>query len=70
MKKLLKNYGFTSDAQYFEMIAESVINGQRTQARNQFSAMPKKDKKAFLLDLFSGNWNLDQKDKEMFLNEL
>ncbi len=32
MKKLLKAYGFNSDMQYFEMIVESVINGQRTQA--------------------------------------
>jgi DNA-binding ferritin-like protein (Dps family) len=41
MKKLLKTYGFNSDMQYFEMIAESFLNGQISQAINQFKAMPK-----------------------------
>ena len=42
MKKLLKTYNFNSDMQYFEMIVESFINGQYTQAINQFKALPKK----------------------------
>ena len=46
MKKLLKIYSFFSDMQYFEMIVESVVNGQRTQAKEQFNAMPKENKKA------------------------
>ena len=45
MSRLLKAYGFNSDMQYFEMIIESVINGNRTQAKEQFNAMPKDDKK-------------------------
>lgn len=71
MKKLLKDYGFNSDMQYFEMVVESVINGNRTQARKQFNAMPRKIRKAFIVSIY-GNWDsgLDNHDKAMFLNEL
>ena len=48
MKKLLKTYNFNSDMQYFEMIVESFINGQYTQAINQFKALPKKERKAMV----------------------
>lgn len=69
MKKLLKLYNFNSDMQYFEMIVESVINGQRTQAKEQFKAMPKDAQKAFIRSLF-GDWDsgLSDKDARMFLN--
>jgi len=69
MKKLLKIYGFNSDMQYFEMIVESVINGQRTQAKNQFKAMPKDYRKLFIKNIF-GNWNtgLSTPDKQMFID--
>lgn len=69
MKKLLKGYGFNSDMQYFEMIVESVINGQRSQAREQFKAMPKEYRKMFLKSLF-GNWEtyLKETDKQMFID--
>ena len=71
MKKLLKEYDFNSDLQYFEMIVDSVINGNRTQAKAQFTAMPKQYQKKFIKALF-GNWttDLDVKDKNMFLDEL
>jgi hypothetical protein len=71
MKKLLKEYGFFSDMQYFEMIVESVINGQRTQAKEQFKAMPKQDRRSFVASI-TGNWEsgLSQSDKEMFINIL
>jgi len=48
MKKLLKEYGFNSDMQYYEMIAESFLNGQLMQARDQFRCFPKSNKIAFL----------------------
>jgi hypothetical protein len=71
MKKLLKDYGFNSDMQYFEMIVESVINGNRTQAKEQFNAMPRKIRKAFIVSIY-GNWEsgLSLQDKAMFMNEL
>ena len=71
MKKLLKEYGYNDDMQYFEMIIESVINGQRTQAKNQFNTMTKEYKKTFVKSIY-GNWNsgLREEDKEMFIDEL
>ena len=71
MKKLLKDYGFNSDMQYYEMIVESVINGQRTQAKTQFNALPKNEKKTFIKAIY-GNWNngLLHNDKDMFLDIL
>ena len=48
MKKLLKTYSLNSDQQYFEIIVESYINGQLSQAREQFNAMSKDYKKQFV----------------------
>lgn len=69
MKKLLKMYGFNSDMQYFEMIAESVINGQRTQAKEQFKAMPRDNRKQFI-NANLGNWQsgLNEQDLAMFIS--
>ncbi len=64
MKKLLKVYGFNSDMQYFEMIAESFINGQRTQAYGQFKALPKANRISMLKSITGGQWDsgLDASD--------
>ena len=69
MKTLLKEYELNSDMQYFEMIVDSVINGQRTQAKEQFNLMPRKVRKAFIVSIY-GNWDsgLSDSDKAMFLN--
>lgn len=71
MKKLLKEYNLNSDMQYFEMIVESVINGQRTQAKEQFKAMPKSDRKGFITAITT-HWKtgLTDNDKAMFINLL
>lgn len=71
MKKLIKEYGYNSDHQYFEMIVESVINGNRTQAKEQFNAMPRKDRKSFIVAIY-GNWitGLNDTAKAMFMNLL
>ncbi len=71
MKKILKDYELNSDMQYFEMIVESVINGNRTQAKEQFNAMPRKIRKNFIVAIYS-NWEsgLSYQDKAMFMNEL
>ena len=45
MKKLLKVYGFTTYGEYWQMCIDSYINGQISQAKNQFSKMPKQVKK-------------------------
>ena len=56
MKKLLKTYNFNSDMQYFELIVESFVNGQNTQAINQFKALPKKERKNMVKMAVDGNW--------------
>lgn len=56
MKKLLKEYGLNSDMQYFEMIAESFLNGQISQAKEQFKAMPKANRVKMLHET-AVNWN-------------
>ena len=43
--------------QYFEMIVESFLNGQFSQAYNQFGAMPKKEKLSFLKAATVGGWD-------------
>ena len=69
MKTLLRDYELNSDMQYFEMIVDSVINGQRTQAKEQFNLMPRKVRKAFIVSIY-GNWDsgLSDSDKAMFFN--
>jgi uncharacterized membrane protein YbaN (DUF454 family) len=63
MKKLLKIYGFNSDMQYFEMIVESMYNGQYTQAYNQFKTMPRKERITFLKSATVGDWKSGLTDK-------
>lgn len=65
-EKLLKQYGFNSDMQYFEMIRESLLNGQRTQAKEQFNAMPKADRKIMVNSLVLGNWGDASADEKTF----
>lgn len=48
MKKLLKQYGFTTREQYFDMCIESHINGQRAQAREQFKALTRAERQMML----------------------
>lgn len=62
MKRLLKIYGFNSDMQYFEMIAESFVNGQYSQAKEQFKALPKANKIQMLKDICIGNWGINLSD--------
>lgn len=57
MKKLLKTYNFNSDMQYYEMIVESFLNGQMSQAKNQFCAMPKANRADMLKAITVGGWN-------------
>jgi len=64
MKKLLKTYNFNSDMQYFEMILESFVNGQNTQARDQFKAMPKANRIQMVQSLV-GNWDSGIKESNL-----
>jgi hypothetical protein len=55
MKKLLKVYDLTNEIQYFQMIVESMTNGQWSQAFNQFKAMPKENRKNMIKDVLEGH---------------
>lgn len=46
---LLKDYGFHDPSEYYQMIVDSIINGQRTQARALFSAMPRYNRKGCIV---------------------
>lgn len=72
LKQLLASYEFTNVEEYFSMITESVINGQRTQAKEQFKALPKEQQKKFMILIWERNpdFVLSNEDKAMFFNIL
>lgn len=47
LQKLIQDYGFDSAEEYFEYIIESIINGQKAQARHLFHAMEKGERAEF-----------------------
>lgn len=51
MKKLLDAYEFETTEQYYEMVQDSYINGQKKQAKEQFLAMPKDNRREFVFHL-------------------
>ena len=64
MKNLLKTYEIKTDAEYYEIICASLINGQREQAKNQFLAMPKAKRKDFTI------WLLDNQEPLIHINHV
>ena len=66
MKKLIKSYELETKEQYFDMCIESVINGQRTQAKEQFKSMPKENRKE-MVKYVAENYN---EYFNFFFNEL
>lgn len=48
LEKLLKEYSLNSDMSYFDMILQSVENGQICQAGTQFLQLAKLDRKNFI----------------------
>lgn len=69
MKRLLREYSFNSDMQYYEMIAESVINGQIEQAKTLFNKMPVDRRKLFVIAAL-GDWisGINKEHIKMFIN--
>jgi hypothetical protein len=57
MKDLLKQYDFSDNNQYYDMIAESMLNGQKKQAIQQYLAMPQSYKKEFIKMLIDGDYS-------------
>lgn len=60
MNKLLKSYGFKNHSEYYDMILESLINGQFTQAKEQFNKLPKTYNKEFLRYSFENYTDFSQ----------
>jgi len=56
MKTLVKEYGFGNKSEYFDMIGESIVNGNRSQAKEQFLAMDKESRKEFV-KITNGCWS-------------
>jgi len=56
MKSLLKEYSIESEIDYFDIIDESIVNGQKKQAKEQFLAMDKESRKAFV-NTTNGCWS-------------
>lgn len=63
--KLLKIYELNSDMQYFEMIATSFLNGQRSQAVDQFKALPRDSKVTMLKSATVGGWESGISDSNL-----
>ena len=55
MKKLLKFYGFTDATRYYDMIAESIVGGHKSQAESQFLALDRAHRKDFV-KITNGCW--------------
>ena len=68
MKKLLREYELNSDMQYFQMCLESLINGQREQAKQQFLALPKINRKSFVGALLWHWGNISTDTQRFFFN--
>lgn len=56
MKTLLDGYSLFSDMEYYEMIAESLLNGQHEQGYRFFNAMPKTNRVQFIKSALT-DWN-------------
>lgn len=57
MKKLLKEYNLTTNAEYYEMVTDSYINGQLAQAERQFKGMPYENQKEMLAAIDEENFS-------------
>jgi hypothetical protein len=72
LSKLLKSYELNSDMQYFDMILESIVNGHKQQAVDQFKELPKADRKNFLMllyrDFYSGYYKPSEEMVKRFLD--
>jgi hypothetical protein len=69
MKKLLNAYGFTYALQYYEMVATSFINGQISQARTQFKALPKGNKIELLHSIDDGTLLIEPRYKQLLIED-
>ena len=72
LEKLLEEYSINSDMSYFDMILQSVENGQRKQAATQFLQLAKLDRKNFIKYVATAfdKMPLNQQDFNAFIDIL
>ena len=67
---LAKAYEFTTAEDYFQYIIDSVINGQRSQAKKLFLAMDGYDKERFLIDYCKTQGDTGESTKNICIGAL
>ena len=67
MKKLLKDYECSQSEEYYDICFNSYINGQRTQAKEQFLMMNRKERKDCYV-YFTGFYDDPQGTRKEILN--
>lgn len=68
MKRLIKKYGLLSVDDYHKMVRDSLINGNRKQAKEQYMAMPRAERVSFLKDLIYYEDSSSHKESIFFFN--
>ncbi len=69
-ENLAKLHNKTTREGYFEVIIDSLANGQRKQVRNQFNAMKKEDQEYFLINYLKNDGGYHQSVKNICIEEL
>lgn len=65
MEEILKQYGLKDTTDYWELIEESFVNGQRQQAHDYFTEMPQYYRKAFVKAVLSKDFDSDYSFKNI-----
>jgi hypothetical protein len=67
---LAREYELETKEDYFNIIIESLINGQRQQVRDQFNAMKGSDQQDFLIDYLKDDGSYHTSVKNICIGEL
>ncbi|WP_312697073.1 hypothetical protein [Sphingobacterium mizutaii] len=70
MKKLLKQHGFNSDMQYYEVMRSKGLNGDRTGSKEMFLALPKANRIQFVKSLLFSWGGATESEKMQYFNLL
>jgi len=67
---LAKEYEFNTADEYYQYIIDSVINGQRQQARDLFNELKPEDQQTFLIDYCRDSEGIERSTKNICIAEL
>lgn len=65
----LKNYGFESISQYYQMIIDSYLSGQKSQALKQFKKL-NRDQRAGFLEYMDDKYSFLEEIKDFLIRSL